>query len=265
LSPTNELTHCRRRVYSEVKKRLPSRHQSPRGQLILRPSSCNFTACLTTHLQLSANFCTMAPEYGSTDLLAPGLGMDGAALADWRGFDWRPNGTTSPAEYTAFKPNNSAPRVRSLLAISTLPSPRHRFQARFADRLPAFLADAESLPSNPRQGVLNSAQELAVPFFQPDVHVRVGFAGSQIEQIPASFAGGGNRSHRTPVSREFIPLCKEKTLVVKEVRVIHACDPVVHDCCRVSTPVVSLYSQMGATATVDPFVGSSVTSSFTPR
>ena len=65
------------------------------------------------------------------------------------------------------KGQRSASRFLAFLAVPTPPGPGDRFQAHLANRLPAFFAEAKFLALNPRQGVLNGAQELAVCLMQP--------------------------------------------------------------------------------------------------
>jgi hypothetical protein len=101
---------------------------------------------------------------------------------------------------------------------------------------------------NPRQGILNGAQELAVCLLQPDLRGGVGFTGSHVDWVRAKLTGGGNRIDQTLASGEFLPLRKEEILVAKQVALVHGSRPVPHDCCECIVPVLKLYSQRGAAA-----------------
>jgi hypothetical protein len=94
----------------------------------------------------------------------------------------------------------------SFLAVPTPPGPAHRFQARLANRLPAFFADAKFLVPNPRQRILNGAQELAVCPMQPDLRGGVGFTGGHVDRVPGKLISGGNRIDQTLAGGEFLPL-----------------------------------------------------------
>ena len=87
----------------------------------------------------------------------------------------------------------SASRVLAFLAVSAPPGPGDRFQARLANWLPAFFADAIFLVLNAHQGILNGTQELAVCQLQPDLRGGVGFTGGHIDRVPTRFTCGGNR------------------------------------------------------------------------
>jgi len=80
----------------------------------------------------------------------------------------------------------------AFLAVPTPPSPGNGFQARRANRLAALFADAEFLVPNPRQGILDGAQELAIRLLQPHLRGGVGFRGGHVDRVPTKFT---RRSH----------------------------------------------------------------------
>jgi len=104
------------------------------------------------------------------------------------------------------RPGPSASRVLAFLVLPAPPGPGHRFQARLADRLPAFLVDSKTLVPNPRQGILNSAQELTVCLMQAGLRGGIGFTGGHIDRVPAKLRCGGNRIGQTLARGKFLLL-----------------------------------------------------------
>jgi hypothetical protein len=83
---------------------------------------------------------------------------------------------------------------------------------------------------NPRQGILNRTQELAVCLLQPDLRGSVGFTGGHVDSVPAKITCGGNRIAQTVAGGEFLSLRKEKILIAKQVAIVHDTRLVRHDC-----------------------------------
>jgi hypothetical protein len=100
----------------------------------------------------------------------------------------------------------SGSRVLPFLAVPAPPGPGHRFQARLANLLPAFSANAKFLVPNPSQGIVNGAQELAVCLLQSDLYSGVVFAGGHVDRVPAKLTCGGDRIDQTLAGGEFLPL-----------------------------------------------------------
>jgi len=126
---------------------------------------------------------------------------------------------------------SSAFGVLAFLAILTPPRPGHRLQARLANGLPAFFADAKFLVSNSRQGILNSAHEFAVRLMQSDLRGSVGFTGGHIDRIPAKLTCHGNRFTQALAGREFLLFGKKKVLIVIHFAIVHFSRPMLVDCC----------------------------------
>jgi hypothetical protein len=59
---------------------------------------------------------------------------------------------------------------------------------------------------NPRQGILNGTQELAVRLLQPDLRGSVGFTCGQVDRVAAKITSGRNRIGQTFAGGEFLPL-----------------------------------------------------------
>jgi hypothetical protein len=59
---------------------------------------------------------------------------------------------------------------------------------------------------NPRQGILNRTQELAVRPLQSDLRGSVGFTGSHVDRIAANLTCGGNQTDQTLSGGEFLAL-----------------------------------------------------------
>jgi hypothetical protein len=74
---------------------------------------------------------------------------------------------------------------------------------------------------NPSQGILNSAQELAVCLVQPDLRAGIGFTIGYVDPVPGRLACGGNQTDQALAVGEFLPLRKEEILVAKHVALVH--------------------------------------------
>jgi hypothetical protein len=79
---------------------------------------------------------------------------------------------------------------------------------------------------NPRQGILDGAQEFAVCLMQPDLHGCVSFAGGYIDRVPVRFTCGVNRIDQTLAGGEFLSLREEEILIAKQVALVHGTHPI---------------------------------------
>jgi hypothetical protein len=59
--------------------------------------------------------------------------------------------------------------------------------------------------SNPQQGILNGAHELAVCLMQPDLRGGIGFTGGHVDGVAANFTRRGDRTDQTLAGGEFLP------------------------------------------------------------
>ena len=69
------------------------------------------------------------------------------------------------------------------LAVTAEVRPRHRFQARFRDRLLAGLTRAEGAPVDPSQGIFNRARKATVGLVQVDLKLRFGLHCRLVNQV----------------------------------------------------------------------------------
>jgi hypothetical protein len=116
------------------------------------------------------------------------------------------------------------------LAASAPSGPGNRFEARLANGLPTFFANAKFLVLNPPQGIVNGFQELAVYLIELDLHGGADFIGSHVDRVPLKFTCGGKPIDQTPAAGDSLPLRKEEIFIVKQLALVHGRHPALHGC-----------------------------------
>ena len=81
-----------------------------------------------------------------------------------------------------------------LFAITTVPSPRHSFQAGPGDRFAAGLAGSKGSDSDSNEGLLDCSEKPQVRLVQNDLKVRCGIRISLVHGIALLASGGWNRT-----------------------------------------------------------------------
>jgi hypothetical protein len=87
---------------------------------------------------------------------------------------------------------------------------------------------------------------MALCLVHPDLRGGIGFTCGHVDWVPAELPSGGNRISQTLAGGEFLPLCKEKILVAKQVALVHGSHPVPYDYCEYIAPDLRLYMCCGS-------------------